>query len=252
MAEWNQREPELFALPLEAKGSKIGRVSDWPPYVRLDGVAWSDVQEQLDSGSIYIQNPGARLAPEALAKQFKGGRILDLCAAPGGKSIYLDRRLGNELEEIVAMDLPGPRMKRFKDNVSQFGSRRIRVVESDLFEATVECLGSFEAVFLDAPCSNTGVMQRKTDAKWRIQETDITELVLLQERMLEQASRFVAQGGVLVYSTCSIDPEENEGVRRRFLESARGAGFELVGESLSLPWITKHDGAGAQVFIRTP
>lgn len=251
MAEWNQKEPELYALLLKAKPPlAIGQASPWAPYVNLALEDWPDVQEQLDAAAIYVQNPGARLAPELLVKFFNGGRIFDICAAPGGKSLYLDKMLGEELEEIVALDLPGPRLERLKSNIAQFGSSRISSLASDLFDLELKATGPFEAVFVDAPCSNTGVMQRKPDVKWRLKAEDLRELALLQERMLEKASSFVGEQGILVYSTCSIDGDENQGVADRFLQSVAGQAFERLESVTSLPWESGHDGSGACIMRR--
>jgi len=251
MAAWNQKEPELYALALKGKTSiAIGQPSRWAPYVNLTQEDWPAIRKRLDEAEIYIQNPGARLAPELLVGHFKEGRILDLCAAPGGKSLYLDRALGEGLTEIVALDLPGPRLERLKSNLVQFGSGRIRTLASDVFDLEPAATGLFEAVFLDAPCSNTGVMQRKPDVKWRLGAENLRELSGLQERMLEKAARFVGEKGLLVYSTCSIDGEENQGVVDPFLASSAGQAFEPLQSVLSLPWKTGHDGSGACIMRR--
>lgn len=230
----------------------MGSESNWSPYRSLSGCDWKSVQEALDAGTIYIQNPGARLAPSMLVDRFESGRILDICAAPGGKSLFLDARLKERASEIVALDLPGPRMARLKENIQRFGSERLRAFESDLFEIDPQELGPFEAICLDAPCSNTGVMQRKPDAKWRLRAEDFVSLTELQLRMLRHASRFSAPGGWLLYSTCSIDGVENEGVASRFLDTEEGSAFQLVDAITSLPWKTGHDGAGARLFRRRP
>ncbi len=251
MAKWNQEEPELFMLPLkETPGAEMGVESPWSPYRNAKGLNWTEVSELLDEGAVYIQNPGARIAPGLLVGNFTGGRILDLCAAPGGKSVYLNRALGDELSEIVAVDLPGPRFERLLANVSDFGSEKIQPLDRDLFELDAAKLGKFEAVLLDAPCSNTGVLQRKPDAKWRLAENGFAELATLQGRMLAKASEFVNPGCIFIHSTCSIDADENAEVVDHFLESPEGESFELVESVLSLPWETGHDGSGAFLLRR--
>ncbi len=250
-ARWNQEEPEIYFLPLDgAKSADLGQCTDWEPYRRGTDMNWTELVESLDAGTIYIQNPGARLAPNLIVKHFHGGRILDLCAAPGGKSFYLERMLGDTIEEIVSVDLPGPRFERLLSNVKRFGSGRLRSLASDLLELDEKALGRFEAVLLDAPCSNSGVLQKKPDAKWRLSRERISELVELQSRMLAKASEFVGGNGLLVYSTCSIDSAENEQVVERFLESDLGRNFERLESSVSLPWVTGHDGAGAFLLRR--
>jgi len=251
-AKWNQEEPEIYFLPLddEAKGGQLGEPTDWPPFRRAVGSSWADLSQAIEKGALYIQNPGARLAPELLVKHFEHGRILDLCAAPGGKSFYLEKALAETQLEIVAVDLPGPRFDRLVSNIERFGSGRLSSLASDLFELDAGRVGSFDAVLLDAPCSNSGVLQKKPDAKWRIGPDQFGELVELQLSLLAKASAFVDQAGLLVYSTCSVDAEENEAVVDRFLATDVGQRFQLVSRSQSLPWLTGHDGAGAFLLRR--
>jgi 16S rRNA (cytosine967-C5)-methyltransferase len=103
---------------------------------------------------------------------------------------------------------------------------------------------------LDAPCSNTGVIQRRIDVKWRLQARDIENCAELQLKLLQKAAEFVAEAGRLVYSTCSIEATENGAVVQKFLDSPAGAEFELSDERISLPWETGHDGAGAFLLKR--
>ncbi len=251
LVRWNQEEPDIYFLPLEgAKAAAMGQSTDWDPYRKGTDTNWSELAEALQAGSIYIQNPGARLAPNFIVKHFHDGRILDLCAAPGGKSFYLEKILGESIREIVCVDLPGPRFERLLSNVKRFGSGRLRSLAADLFELDEKEQGRFEAVLLDAPCSNSGVLQKKPDAKWRLSTERISDLIALQFKMLTKASELVGENGLLVYSTCSVDVKENEGVVNRFLDSEMGRRFSLVERVASQPWITGHDGAGAALLRR--
>jgi 16S rRNA (cytosine967-C5)-methyltransferase len=103
---------------------------------------------------------------------------------------------------------------------------------------------------LDAPCSNTGVVQRRTDVKWRLQPKDIEGCAQLQLQLLHSAARFVRPGGRLVYSTCSIEEAENRQVVEAFLASRSGSKFRLEASEISYPWETGHDGAGAFLLSR--
>ena len=251
LVRWNQEEPDIYFLPLEgAKAAAMGQSTDWDPYRKGTDTNWSELAEALQAGSIYIQNPGARLAPNLIVKHFHDGRILDLCAAPGGKSFYLEKILRESIREIVCVDLPGPRFERLLTNVKRFGSGRLRSLAADLFELDEKEQGRFEAVLLDAPCSNSGVLQKKPDAKWRLSTERISDLIALQFRMLTKASELVGENGLLVYSTCSVDVKENEGVVNRFLDSEMGRRFSLVERVASQPWITRHDGAGSALLRR--
>ena len=154
---------------------------------------------------------------------------------------------------LVAVDLPSPRIARLRDNMNSLNAPSLQrtVVEADLLKLTSSQLSDlgldecYDAVMLDAPCSNTGVIQRRTDVKWRLRANDIGACTALQFELLTAASRFVRPGGRLVYSTCSIEPEENRKLIDHFLASQGGQRFKLEGFELSFPWESGHDGAGA-------
>ncbi|MDQ8203021.1 RsmB/NOP family class I SAM-dependent RNA methyltransferase [Pelagicoccus sp. SDUM812003] len=246
LLRWNQREAEVFARwQGEPEPSGALDETQWSGFFRVRREGWAEVERLLQEGRLYVQNPGARIAPELLAQGFSGGRVLDLCSAPGGKSLLIDSLLGPELEEIVAFDLAGPRFEKMLENLRRYRSRRIRAVAGDVESLSPEALGTFEAVLLDTPCSNTGVLQHKVDARWRLKPEDLQALTELQLRFLKRAAPCVADGGALIYSTCSIDREENEAVVERFLESAEGRGFVIESGVVSMPWVHGHDGSGA-------
>ena len=260
LLEWNQSTPEsyvkLYTTPDELPEGLI--TTQWDHFYRVDREAsWKDVvRPLLNRGDAYIKDPSTRLAPALLAPR-AGERVLDLCAAPGGKAFDLAHAMEHE-GTLVAVDLPGPRIARLRNNLESLKSDTLRchVLESDLLD-----LGSnqfeqaalpsrYDAVMLDAPCSNTGVIQRRTDVKWRLRKGDIEDCSRLQQSLLAKAAMFVDDGGRLVYSTCSIETAENRAVVDAFLESESGRRFELAGESISLPWETGHDGAGAFLLKR--
>jgi len=108
---------------------------------------------------------------------------------------------------------------------------------------------SYDAVLIDVPCSNTGVMRHRADVKWRLEPRDFDKHGRQQLALLHAAARLVAPGGRLVYSTCSLDPEENERVIKAFFDSRAGGPFKLAGSAIGLPWVTGHDG-GAAFLLR--
>ena len=110
--------------------------------------------------------------------------------------------------------------------------------------------GNFDTVLVDAPCSNTGVMRHRVDVKWRLQPADFGKHARQQVELLAAATRWLKPGGRLVYSTCSIDAEENAGVVDAFMRALEGRDFELVSQTVALPWQVGHDGAGVAVFTR--
>ena len=245
---WNQQEPELYFLPLSDEAADSGQDCPWNPYRKIDRSGWPQAMHLIQEGAAYTQDPGTRIGPEMLKSVFSEGRILDLCAAPGGKTILFNTLFGEGLDEIVSVDLPGPRFSRLESNLKRTGISRVRPLAGNLFEIDSAKTGQFEGVYLDAPCSNTGVLQKKPDVKWRLDPEERPQLLVLQERMLAQASQFVVSNGWLVYSTCSVETDENEAVVDRFLASTLGRSFELVEQIKSCPWETGHDGAGVALM----
>ena len=143
-----------------------------------------------------------------------GARVLDYCAAPGGKATHLAQRVG-EQGHVTAWDKDPERLKLVAENASRLGLGQLVCEQPE---------GEYPAVLVDVPCSNTGVLARRPEARWRVKERHLRGLAERQLKILKDASAFVGPKGVLVYSTCSLEPEENGGVAEAFL--ARG-GFRL-------------------------
>lgn len=260
LLEWNQQIPG-HSVRLYQTGGELPaflQPTEWDGFYKISGAAnWQEqVAPLLQSGKAYIKDPSTRFAPALLAPE-PGMQVLDLCAAPGGKSFDLADLMGFT-GHIVAVDVPGDRIQRLRDNLARLAGLGVitTILEADVLRlnaATLEQQGlppRYDAVMLDAPCSNTGVIQRRTDVKWRLEPKDIPECAALQLRLLSAASQFVKPGGRLVYSTCSLETAENRSVVDQFLQSSQGTGFELLREAVSLPWITGHDGAGAFLLYR--
>jgi 16S rRNA (cytosine967-C5)-methyltransferase len=192
------------------------------------------------------------LGTELLAGQTFNA-VLDLCSAPGGKSVQLLQRICGPGGLLVSVDVPGLRFKRLQENLARYEREGVEKVQvaADVLELTSDSLPQAEygVVYVDVPCSNSGVLQRRPDVKWRLQERSMTELTELQGSLLRKAAEFVAPGGALVYSTCSVDAEENRGVVHSFLNDTKHA-FQLEKETISLPWESGHDGAGAFLLRR--
>lgn len=239
--QWLREDPAPeFLQPVEIYGEP-------PRFFRLSPAApWAQVRALLDAGDAYVQDPATRLAPDLLAVQ-PGERVLDLCAAPGGKSIYLLRALGDdESGLLLAVDRPGSRLEKLDENFRKQASEsgpELRLLALDLEELDPAEVGVFDAVLIDVPCSNSGVIRRRPDVKLRLDPGEPARQAPEQEKLLHLATRFVAPEGRLVYSTCSIEPEENAGVVEAFLREH--VEFELAAASRSLPQETGFDGAGA-------
>jgi len=187
-------------------------------------------------GWFYLQDPGTLLAPARLGAQ-PGEAVLDLCAAPGGKTTFIAQRMNNT-GKIIAQDISPDRLKLIRENCARLGAT---CVEAILPSAPDSWPSVFDRILIDAPCSNTGVMRRRVDLRWRISPEEISRLQKSQIELLDQAATKLKPGGVLVYSTCSLEPEENSEVVKRFL--AAHIDFKLEAERQLLPFADQVDGA---------
>jgi 16S rRNA (cytosine967-C5)-methyltransferase len=169
-------------------------------------------------GLITIQDESSMLAAYALGAK-ENELILDACAAPGGKSTHIAETMGNT-GEVVSLDLHEHKVKLINENSKRLGLNTIKTTVMDSrqvgehFEEE-----SFDRVLLDAPCTGLGVMRRKPDMKYTKKEQDILQLSSIQQNLLKSVSVLVKKGGVLVYSTCTVDKEENENTVKQFLEN---------------------------------
>jgi 16S rRNA (cytosine967-C5)-methyltransferase len=191
----------------------------------------------FQQGGFYVQDPSTLLAVAELAPQ-KGEAILDLCAAPGGKSMLIAEKMGN-CGRVVAHDPDPRRLALVTENARRLGVECIEAIST--LPATGNEASRFDRVLVDAPCSNTGVMRRRADLRWRIRPEEIDRLAETQIQLLRKAAARVRSGGLLVFSTCSIEKEENQDLVQRFL--AESPAMTLEGERQILPWIEGVDGA---------
>ena len=192
------------------------------------------------AGEFIVQDPGTALAVELVDAQ-PGEAILDACAAPGGKTIQLAWRGA----KVTACEVNPKRRRKLEENLKRVG------VEVEVADALDSCrLQSiaFGKVLVDAPCSNTGVLRRRPDARWNWSVEKLEALVKLQAEILDQVEPLVAPGGTLVYSTCSNEPEENLEQVNAFL--VRHPDFKLDVTRESVPFESGHDGAFAARFVR--
>ena len=179
------------------------------------------------------------LAVQAL-DAWAGESILDLCAAPGGKTCYLAQKMEND-GAILACDTDANRLQLVTENCERLGVKCVKTLalgdhpDAALFDRR------FDKVLVDAPCSNTGVLRRRLDLRWRLRPEEITRLRATQLKLLDLAAKHLKPGGALVYSTCSLEPEENTEVVKGFL--AAHPTFKLESERELLPFRDGVDGA---------
>jgi 16S rRNA (cytosine967-C5)-methyltransferase len=181
---------------------------------RIEG-AGPLVRELAREGLLYLQDEASQLVAHVLDAQ-EGERVLDVCAAPGSKTTHIASRTQNEAL-IVAGDLYEHRLRTVREACARQGVKNVRTVSYDATRALPFGGELFDRVLVDAPCTGTGTLRRNPEIRWRITASDIAELSARQKLILYHASRMVRHGGRLVYSTCSIEREENEATVAAFL-----------------------------------
>jgi 16S rRNA (cytosine967-C5)-methyltransferase len=199
----------------------------------------------FQEGLFYVQDPSTLLAVHALDPQ-PGDSVLDLCAAPGGKTTYAAQRMENQ-GYVMAQDLDVRRREMIRSNCERLG---VTIVNISRATGTVnlELSEPFDRVLLDAPCSNTGVMRRRVDLRWRVQSAEVDRLRMVQVDLLHRSFLQLKAGGTLIYSTCSLEPEENSAVVHQFL--AEHPAFRLDYERELLPFKDHVDGAYVARLVR--
>lgn len=200
---------------LRAAGGVLTPSEIAPGAWRISG-ANALLRELAQAGLIYVQDEASQLAAHLLAAQ-AGERVLDVCAAPGSKTTYIADRTGGAAS-IVAGDLYEQRLRTLLESGARQHARSIVAVVYDGTLPLPFADGSFERVLVDAPCTGTGTLRRNPEIRWRISPSDVAELSERQSAVLAHAAKTVNIGGRLLYSTCSVEPEENEAVVASFLE----------------------------------
>jgi 16S rRNA (cytosine967-C5)-methyltransferase len=214
-----------------------------PNFVQLTSVP----HEALAAGQCYIQDPSTAAACVLLDPQ-PGERVLDACAAPGGKTGYLAELMKNE-GAIVACDRDERRVEILRDNLERLGVNIARCVHHDWTGDTpFHDEPGFDRILIDAPCTNTGVMRRRVDVRWRLKSEDFLRMPKLQARIVRAVAPLLKPGGALVYSTCSLEREENEQLVTRIVEQSPS--LKRSDEVSVLPFRDGFDGAYAAKLVR--
>lgn len=214
-----------------------------PEGVVLDGPFDVRGSELWHRGAIMAQSRASMLVARILAPQ-PGHRVLDLCAAPGGKTTHL-AALMEDRGEVVAVERHPGRAQALEETCSRMGATAVRVLVQDATE--LEVPGSFDRVLLDPPCSGLGTLQSRPDRRWRANLQSIAELAALQERLLDVAAAATSAGGLLAYSVCTISRREGEEAIDRFLESHHDWQREDLG-ALYPQWRHARDGRYLQLL----
>jgi 16S rRNA (cytosine967-C5)-methyltransferase len=251
LCEWNNQRPEVFvrlrgtdATAYAALREQLAPHPSAPDFFRIPaGTAVSDLPG-FDAGAFYVQDPATQLAIALLAPE-PGMRVLDACAAPGGKAFACADRMQDK-GVIIAADLHTDRLRRLRENAVRMNRSCLQIVQADAAAPAGEAVRAhapFDRILLDVPCSNTGVLNRRPDARWRFSPERLEALTRLQSSMLDAAAPLLADDGILVYSTCSLEAEENLQLVERWL--AANTAFRLDEQRTSLPPESGMDGAFA-------
>lgn len=249
LCRWNNEPPPVYARinPLARDRAALERVAgetepsllgpEHPGFFRVEG---APDPEWLRAGLVYVQDPSTALACRLLAPR-PGERVLDACAAPGGKTSLLAATMENR-GVLVASDASGARLEPLRENLKRLGVDSAEVRRIDWTAPGEEDLAEpYDAILLDAPCSNTGTMRRRIDVRWRLQDRDFARQAETQARLLAGLAKALKPGGRLVYSTCSLDQAENE-------EIVSASGLALERSVSCLPWRDGYDGAFAALL----
>jgi 16S rRNA (cytosine967-C5)-methyltransferase len=255
LCDWNNEPARIYA---RINSLRIARdefvqkypegnpVPDDPDFIHFNRLP----TKGLDCGDCYIQDPSTAIACRLLDPK-PGDKILDACAAPGGKTGYIAQLVSNEAV-IVACDRDAKRITLLRKNLERLHARIAHVIEHD-WDRDADGLpvsehGPFDRILLDAPCSNTGVMRRRVDVRWRLTPADFERMSQRQMSILSNVARLLKPGGVLVYSTCSLEPEENEQLIARALQMFPD--LSRIETKSIVPFRDHFDGAFAAKLVR--
>ncbi len=221
-------QTEHFKLRMQKSDIEFEE-SDWlPGYFKMKSIRPVMEKGWFEKGLCLVQDIAAGFAPWILDPQ-PGETVYDICAAPGTKTVVMADLMQNE-GSILAVDINGNRVSKIAENATNYGADIVKIQRADATEVRFKLA---DAVLLDAPCTGTGVLSKRADLRWRRTEEELNNIIEKQAELLDAAANMVAKDGRLVYSTCSLEPEENMGQIENFLQNYDN--FELEDLSGYLP-----------------
>ena len=251
--------PMLASQLIDPQLRNSWQMSDFVENTFIAERADQHLREMERNGTVYFQDEGSQMLAN-LVKVPDGGTFLDVCAAPGGKTGIIAQRYADSVHLLVAGDLHWPRIEYLRENCARQDVGFVNIIQYDAVKGLPFADATFDTVLVDAPCSGTGTIRHNPEIRYYLKPEDFRELASKQLLILTNASKTVKQGGVLVYATCSLEPEENESVAQRFL--AENPSFELTAPNLPARFVTTEgfartwphldsmDGFFAAVFVR--
>jgi 16S rRNA (cytosine967-C5)-methyltransferase len=251
LCHWNNQPPPIYArinrLKIDSEQFAQRYPEEAEPWAgQNDFFICAEVPTTaLKRGHCYIQDPSTIIAGSLLDPQPEE-KILDACAAPGGKTAHLAQLMQNR-GLILACDRDEKRIQTAKENIERLGLTMARACQHNWLQRQtpkeIQEVGLFDRILVDVPCTNTGVMRRRVDVRWRLQPESVARMRQQQLEILRRVAKLLKPGGILVYSTCSLEPEENEEAVQEFL--LEFPKWQLVEQRFSRPFVDKLDGAFA-------
>jgi 16S rRNA (cytosine967-C5)-methyltransferase len=220
-----------LAARLREEGLTVYETAYAPEGLNIEGFLSFSSMKTFQEGLFQVQDESSMLAGRALMPR-PGARVLDACGAPGGKTTHLAELMENK-GEILAVDIHPHKLELIKENCDRLGISNVKGLAADAEKLPEQLYEWADFILVDAPCTGLGVLRRRPDARWRKEPGQETAIVRLQARILASAARCLKNGGVLVYSTCTITREENLGQVENFL--SRHPDFALEDLTAFLP-----------------
>lgn len=229
---------EELIKELEAEQITVMENEEVPNALYIDGYDFLSGITAFQEGMFYVQDVSSMLV-SLWAEPKEGAQVIDVCAAPGGKSIHMAELL-HGTGMVEARDLTEYKVSLIEENIERCGLTNIRAKQADARVLEEDSVGKADIVIADLPCSGLGVIGKKPDIKYKMSEAKCAELAALQREILHTVQNYVKSGGVFMYSTCTINPQENEENVQWFLKEH--ADFELERQQQILPKKGKNDG----------
>lgn len=198
---------EELIKKLDAEGVRVSTDTIFPESLKILELDSLSYLESFEEGDFVLQDESSQFIGKIVSLP-KGARVLDLCAAPGGKSLLFAGM--EEVDEIISCDITENKTELIEENVRRIGASKIKTKMNDASLCNPDFVDGFDLVICDLPCSGLGVMGRKRDIKYNVTKDKIRELAKIQRTILENAVRYVKKGGRLIYSTCTMTKAENE------------------------------------------
>lgn len=211
---------------LEEAGYNIEEGCICPEAISIKGGKGIENNQAFVDGKITVQDESAMLISPLLDLE-EGMKVLDLCCAPGGKTTHIGELLNNT-GEVLGFDLHENKLELVKENYERLGITNIKLAQMDATKLDAKLVSYADRVLLDVPCSGIGIIRKKPEIKWTKKRKDLKEIVEVQREILENAWEYLKTGGVMVYSTCTLNKEENEENIKWFLSKHKDATIEKV------------------------